>query len=103
MSKKIPLNVNNIHAYATWTLNSLGNNFQLEMRLRLFSIGLKFNLCNSRYVCSLKNSVPNENTTLVMTRLKERQNSTDSKFAQGCNYSKRPGKAIIMVICLIVI
>ena len=55
MSKKIPLDVNNIHAYVTWTLNSLGNNFQLEMRLRFLSIGLKFNLYNSRYVCSPKN------------------------------------------------
>ena len=29
-------------------LNSLGNNFQLEMRLRFFSIGVTSNLCNSR-------------------------------------------------------
>ena len=34
-----------------WVLNSRGSNFQLEMRLRLSSIGLASNLCNSRWIC----------------------------------------------------
>ena len=33
----------------------LGNNFQLELRLRFFSVSVTFNLCNLGYVCSAKN------------------------------------------------
>ena len=37
-----------------WTLNSGGSSFQLEMRLRLFSLGLTSNFCYSKYVYSIK-------------------------------------------------
>ena len=48
-----------------WTLNSLGGQFSTRNEAKFFSIGLTFNLCNSRYVCSLKKPVPIENTILV--------------------------------------
>ena len=74
-----------------WTLNSLEDNFQLEMRLRFFNKSyvqfMQFEICLSskKIQFLLKHYIS-------LTRLKEHHSSTDSKFAHGCNYSKIPGK-----------
>ena len=82
----------------------LGNNFQLEMRLRFFQQVWRSIYAIRDMSVLLKILVPNENTTLRLTRSKEHQNSTDSKFAHGWQLPKKArdsnhnGKLLAIVI-----
>ena len=59
------MDVNNIHAYVALELNSLGNNFQLEMRLTFFQQVLRLIYAIRDMSVLYKFLVPNGNTTLV--------------------------------------